>query len=108
MWNELMRKWFGLSSPSCSSCEILRDQLDKSEEERKELLHRLLDKDKPEPPQVVDPTLKPLQPQFIPWRVRQQMLEQEDRKRAQLMKDRTKEINELEKELGVEDARQVT
>ena len=39
--------------------------------------------------------------QQLPWRVRQQMLEAEDRKQAALMKEKKKEIEELEKELGV-------
>jgi hypothetical protein len=96
-----MYKWFGLTPSSCPTCEVLRDQLDKSEVERGDMLRRLLDKDKPEPVSPVAEELKPIQPQFIPWRVKQQMLEQEDRVKAKLMRDKTKEIEDLEKELGV-------
>lgn len=75
--------------------------LDESNQERRELLHRLIDV-KPEPPSVSETEKQvPIQPQFIPWRVRQQMLEQEDRKKAQLMKDKKEEIEQLEKDLGV-------
>jgi len=99
MFNELLRKWFGLTPDLCLTCEVLRDQLDKSEGERKELLARLLEKDKPEPFVQANEEPKAITPQFTPWRVRQQLLEQEDRKKAQLMRDKSKEIAELEKEL---------
>ena len=86
----------------CDTCEILRETLAKSESERRELLHRLLDRDKPDStPLVVQEEPQAIKPQFTPWRVRQQMLEQEDHKKAQLMKEKEKEIAELEKELGV-------
>lgn len=103
MFSELMRKWFGLPTPVCLMCEVLRDQLDKSDEERRDLLRRLLEKDKPEPPSTVQEPHIPITPQFVPWRVRQQMLEQEDRRAAQLMKDRKDDIEKLEQELGVKE-----
>ena len=101
MISELMRKWFNLDPRHCEACEILREQLHKSEAERRELLTRLLDKDKVEPPPTAVEEMKPITPQFTPWRVKQQMLEAEDRKKAQLMRDKAKEIEELEKELVV-------
>jgi len=103
MIRELFEKWFGLDPRHCETCEILRELLAKSDTERKELLHRLLDKDKAEP--LVPPSteeLKSIQPAFIPWRVKQQMLESEDRRPAELMKQKVKEIAELEHELGVQ------
>ena len=99
--SELLRKWFGLDLRTCEACEILREQLHSSEAERKDLLHRLLDKDKPEPLPAKQEEMEPIKSQFVPWRVRQQMLEAEDRKKAQLMKDKELEINKLEEELGV-------
>jgi len=101
MISELLRKWFNLPVQSCQSCEILRDQLEKVERDRSELLSRLLDKPKIEPLPEKQEEYKSIQPPFVPWRVRQQMLEAEDRKSAQLKKDRTKEIADLEQELGV-------
>jgi hypothetical protein len=106
---QLFYKWFGLVDTPCETCEILREQLHKSDTERKELLTRLLDKDKVEPLPKEDDEIIPIQPQFVPWRVRQQMLEAEDRKKAQLMKEkqteisesRKEKISELEQELGV-------
>ena len=100
--NELLRKWFRLEVLPCQSCEILREQLAKSDAERRELLTRLLSP--PEPPPIIESTdvPQPIQPQFIPWRVRQQMMEAEDRKAAQLKREKMKEIEGLEKELGVQ------
>jgi hypothetical protein len=101
MIKQLLYKWFGLVDMPCETCEVLREQLHKSEAERREILHRLLDKDTPEPLVKESEEPIPIKPQFTPWRVRQQMLEQEDRKQAQLLKNRTEEINELEKELEI-------
>lgn len=111
MIKQLMYKWFGLSDPTCLTCEVLRDQLDESNRERKELLTLLMEKNKPEPPSppVNVAELQPIRPQNIPWRVRQQLLEQEDRKTAQLLREKSKELNPvvkqnisaLEEELGI-------
>ena len=109
MWKLLLYKWFGLEAPPCQTCEVLRLQLDESNRERKELLQRLLYKE-PEPLTQKEEEPVPITPHFVPWRIRQQMLEEEDRKKAQLMREKTNEINEsrrasniaeLEKELGV-------
>lgn len=86
----------------CLVCEVLREQLHRSEAERKELLARVLAPSiSPVESKTPDEELRPIKPQFTPWRVRQQMLEAEDRKQAQLLRQRTDEIEELEKELGV-------
>ena len=67
MLRQLFYKWFGLSDVPCETCEVLREQLHKSDVERKELLQRLLDKDKPEPLIApVDEEMKPVVPPFIP------------------------------------------
>jgi len=98
----LLYKWFGLSDKPCETCEVLRIQLAKSESERADLLSKLLAKDTPEPLQKQEAEeFKPIVPQYIPWRVRQQMLQEEDSKRAQLLKQSADEIDKLEKELGV-------
>lgn len=101
MIRQLLYKWFGLTDPPCETCEVLREQLASSERERRDLLARLLEKDKSEPLVQDREAPEPITPQFIPWRVRQQLLEQEDRKAAALLRDKKKEIDALEKELGV-------
>jgi len=100
MLKQLMYKWFGLTDTPCETCEILREQLHKSDAERRDLLLRLLEPVKAEPPSAPEEHV-PITPQFTPWRVKQQMLEAEDRVKAKLMKDRTKEIADLEKEVGI-------
>jgi hypothetical protein len=97
MIKQLLLKWFGLEEPGCQTCEVLRSQLDESNRERKELLHKLLTKDQAEPLQKDDEDLVPVKPQYTPWRVRQQLLEAEDRKKADLLR-----VAALEKELKVE------
>lgn len=97
----LLMKWFKVEPPVCPVCEVLREQLHRSEAERKELLHRAL---APPPIESVSPKDEqqiPIQPQFIPWRVRKEMLEAEDRKQAELLRNKAAEISKLEKELGV-------
>lgn len=102
MLKQLMYKWFGLSDAPCESCELLRLMLDESNRERKELLHRLLEPAKVESLQSTkEEEPIPITPQYTPWRVRQQLLEQEDRAKAKLMKERARDIDKLEKELGV-------
>ena len=101
MFKQLMYKWFGLNPISCETCEILRMQLEKSDAERRDLLHRLLEKDKSEPPSTEKEDYQPITPQFIPWRVRQQMLETEDKKKAELMRAHAQQVEKLEEELGV-------
>jgi hypothetical protein len=61
----------------------------------------LLDRDKVEPLVTTTEELTPIKPQFTPWRVRQQYLEAEDRQKAKLMRDKVKEIEDLEKEVGL-------
>lgn len=94
----------------CQSCEHLKIMLEQSNIERKQLLGKLLDKI--DPP-ANDPVMndEPKEPQLmkrnIPWNVRRQMLEKEDREKARLMRDAPKpmivntEIDQLEKELGI-------
>src|SRR5215471_13714978 len=105
MIRAILYKWFGLTESPCESCEILRERLHSSEAERKDLLARLLDRGKPNP--VVEKPVEkfePILPQYVPWRVKQQMLEAEDRKKAELLRQKNAEIESLEKELGVKDA----
>ena len=102
MIKRLLYKLFGLTPDTCTSCELLRDLLDKSEAARSELLHKLLEREKPElPVQQIPEEFQPIKPQHVPWRVRQQMMEAEDRKQAQLIKQSKTEIESLEQELGV-------
>jgi hypothetical protein len=108
MIKQLLYKWFGLSDAPCETCELLREQLHKSDAERRELLHRLLDPQKAEPPPIQSEEHIPITPQYTPWRVRQQMLEAEDRQKAKILHARAEDIDKLEKELGINDASQIS
>lgn len=114
MIKQLFYKWFGLEPDHCESCDTLRTLLAESNRERKDLLHKLLDRDKSDPPTVAASIedFQPITPQYQPWRVRRQMMEAEDRQKSRLLADKAKEMDEakkqqdpkieaLEQELGV-------
>ena len=95
------REWIQIRKESrvCESCETLRHQLEVVNFEKKQLLDKLLNPEKPEP--VKEPALI-IPPKGIPWAVRKQMLEQEDREKAKLMREAPKPVSleELEKDFG--------
>jgi hypothetical protein len=88
----------------CKSCDVLQAQVDRLTRENERLLETLLDKQKPEPV-AVQTDFKELKQRHIPWNVRRQMLENEDREKARILKEHsvTSEITteELEKEMGI-------
>ncbi len=92
----------------CHSCETLKLEIERLRDENERLLDRLLAK--PEPIIETGPPKDMKVPKHIPWNVRRQMLEQEDREKARLMSQAPqplkdiKSVEELEKELGVENA----
>jgi|SRR6516165_9326830 hypothetical protein len=89
----------------CESCETLKGQLSIANQQNEKLLERIMEKPtptvEPGPPQIMTPIKK------IPWMVRKQMLESEDRVKAEAIKKAaqpdTDEIRDFEKE--VEDAK---
>lgn len=92
---------------SCKSCETLRMQLDTVNRINKELIDHLFPM-KPESDELGS-VPEMIKPKLIPWKVKQQMLESEDRRKAILMRQAEsnnkipdkKEIEELEKEIGI-------
>ena len=87
----------------CQSCETLKIMLEQSNYEKKQLLDKLLNPIQSEKSVPVE--YEPIQPKNIPWAVRRQMLEAEDRIKAKLMKDapvpKSASLEVLEKELGI-------
>jgi hypothetical protein len=71
----------------CLSCETLRSQLATANHREEQLLARILEltaKPAAEPaPRIIAPEL--LKPRAMPWRVKQQMLEEEDRNEARII-----------------------
>lgn len=87
----------------CESCETLKQQLEIERHTNKELLKAILPKETI-PQEIQMP--QPIQPRTVPWHVRQQMLEAEDRRQNELLKakanesiDSKKSTEELEAEL---------
>jgi hypothetical protein len=84
----------------CQSCETLKEQLDRANYENQRLLDKLVFT---EP--KVEISSKPVEVPIrnIPWHVRRQMLEAEDRERARLMREAPKPIpvEDLEKEMEI-------
>lgn len=85
----------------CETCEVLKQELAFLRQERNILLDKLLNKD------IVDQSadkevdlenFKSLRPTHVPWAVRKQMLENEDRQQAKLMRDKKKEIPQVKTE----------
>jgi len=125
-----LREWYEFRRDTkdyCKSCETYKEQLSLANFEKKQLLERLLhvpETKSTEPAQIQGPA--PIMPRIVPYRVQRQMLEQEDRAKAATIRrqqedariakeqatknpDRPIEenaisIEQLEKELGVDDA----
>lgn len=103
-WMEL-RAEFRERTTVCQSCEILKTQLDTANRERAQLLSKLLDKE-PESERTTAPAMEtmPLR-KHIPWRVKQQMLEAEDRAKAKALRNAAQpdapSVEDLERDLDV-------
>lgn len=92
----------------CETCEVLKEQITHERYEKERLLKYILET----PPErthvernneMEEP--EPIKPKIIPWNIQRQMLEAEDRKQAQLLREQKENtaqaIAELEKNLGV-------
>lgn len=92
---------FGKDYESCKSCETLKQQLHIANLEKEQLLNQLLDITKPRVYESVSPKeVDPIKPKVVPWHIRQRLLENASRERADAER-RMKEANEeLEKELN--------
>jgi hypothetical protein len=97
MIKELLYKWFGLEDKPCSTCEVLQRELENERREKERLLDRLLMPKVETQPAMEISEMKPLPTsrKFIPHAVRQQMMDQEDRKSLELMQKKQKEIKEM-------------
>jgi hypothetical protein len=104
----LLYKWFGLEDFPCESCETLKMQLDIANHERRQLLETIIGFTKPavvevdQNPRIIQPIL----PRTVPWRMRQQKLEENDRLTAETLKKKQQDIDALEKEVGVEEKKE--
>jgi hypothetical protein len=91
----------------CESCETLKEQLSIANHERELLLQRILTPAPREADRIMAPEPQAVKPRTVPWNIRRQMLEQEDREKARILREAPQPIADLEKELGiVENARE--
>lgn len=89
----------------CESCDVLRMEVERLRIDNSRLLDRILEKPTP----TVEPIRNDNQPVPLgkhivqPWRVRQQMLEAEDRVRAAALRSAPTPVTtqEMETELGI-------
>jgi hypothetical protein len=108
MLRRLAKFWHHLTEPhcdacraeieemrACASCETLRQQLEIANYEKRELLNKLI---RPEPV-VNEPNFNELRPKTVPWRVKREELEAEDRKRAAILKEKEKELNQVKSDV---------
>jgi len=98
----------------CQSCETLIKQLELANHEKKQLLSMIQSITNPPKVEVREvPSVEPIPPRNIPWAVRKQTLEAEDRARAKLMREKAaeikpEEIEELEKVVGIANGERTT
>lgn len=95
----------------CKSCETLKQQLEVANYEKEKLLNKLLTTPDKEPERTTAPEPQAVRPKTVPWHVRRQMLEREDREKAKLLRNAPKtdteqkaDVAELERELDVAEA----
>lgn len=104
-----------IAERECKNCDTLRSLLEQERFEKNKLLESILQKPVSEPSAPIS-ELEEVRPKFTPWRVRQQLLEQEDRAKAKILREQdnqgivnnshkslreSQQIEELEKELGI-------
>lgn len=85
----------------CPTCEVLKSQIESLRYEKNQLLNKLLNPTEPVETKSYEEEVKIQIPRTTPWHVRRQMLEAEDRKAAQLMRDKAVPVEDLEKELDL-------
>ena len=95
---------------TCRSCDDLRTLLAQERYDKQQLLNQLLLITNPTAP-VIEPkeekAWQPIKPRHVSWSVKKEMLEAEDRAKAEILRKKNEEITkvqsieDLEKELGV-------
>lgn len=102
--NEVFRKLFRLPEAHCESCDVLQKQLEVANYEKGQLLGHILDFTKPKTEEkFVTREIDPIRPRAMPFSVRRQMLEAEDRAKADILRKQQQDIENLERETGLTD-----
>lgn len=79
---------------TCQNCEYLKTQIEIERQFNKVLFDKLTNKPSDIPVPVENKEL--IKPKFVPWRVKRQILEQEDARAAQVLKQREAELNRVQ------------
>lgn len=94
----------------CQSCEVLKLQLAIANDEKRQMLETILSMSNPPKQETAPPPVdwEKLRPRAATWNIRKQMLETEDRRKAQILAQQkkdaiTNDIAKLEEELGVQE-----
>ena len=91
---------------ACESCETLKIELSKERREKDMLLQHVLHPKIEEAPRI-EGAPEPIRPKHIPWRVKQQELEAEDRQQKQrIMQEFQARVAPIEKVMGVADGKE--
>jgi len=108
--------WFNKTEHVCDTYEVLKQQLAFVQQQNQYLLDKLLNPiQSGSPENAKEEESKPLVPKHIPWSVKRQMLEEEDRAKAKVIRENLErereskvnlnkikeDIKDLETELGV-------
>jgi hypothetical protein len=97
--------------PPCETCERLQIELNYQRQVNQQMLNSLIELANPIPREEISikQEHKPINRADIPWRVRQQMLEEEDRAKLKVIQRKEEETKantlttaELEAELGID------
>ena len=78
----------------CQSCETLKQQLELANYREQQYLNKLLKDPEPDKTEAPIPVNRP---KMVPWNVRRQMLEREDREKARALRNAPKPDSELDK-----------
>lgn len=87
----------------CETCEFLKLELYKAQELNNKLLEKLL-KEPEKPVEIEHEMPQPVGTKYVPWHVKRQQLEKEDREKFKALQDAKteyKEVEQLEKEVGL-------
>lgn len=112
MINKLVEFIHHLFDPHCPECEecktcvILREQINAERQSNKNLIQAIIDINKPQKIEQIEPEIDYRQVRkTVPWKVRREMMEGEDKVKAQRIREQAvnqnKSVEEIEKELGI-------
>jgi hypothetical protein len=96
-----------LDSKICDSCNTLRQEIIALRKHNQQLIDAILDKVRTKEEVIPQAIIQPeAVNKNLSWRARRQILETEDRKTAEIMRQKTAEmaVDKLEKELEINDA----